>query len=597
MRMRHVSVAIMALATVTAGGTSASSALAAGRTVSGQVLYGFQACTSASVSSQVGVPAAELLLRPARGPAISMRLDSGGHFRVRVPNALPVKAWLVLSSSQLAVAPLESGAGAYHIPLGAIAFRHGRALVLRRRLVLTTARYDGAANVWTVLHQAGVVATSASPVHLPALTARWTYGEDLTAGTTHYEPSRRTIFVGAVPVTTALGEWEPTVLFHEFGHFLLDTVAPSNSPGGDHAFNSVEPQAPALAWDEGFADAFAAIMQRDPVVKVNCRWQADMSTAPAHPLPSTKLANGTLVADPNAQSEAQYNEGAIAGTLWHLAEYLAPGSPQKALKPILSALHAHPADSMRAFRDALAEDPQIESTATQQDVIDGIFSDQSIGWGIGVLDDFYGNAPGIASAGCTIAENNCYVEVGFKVDGPSPYDPCKLANDLLDPLPPYWSGTINGVQAGFVGSPGGLGFAPQSGCQTTTDGFASGATDPGQDPGEWNYLIGFPYAPGASLDAKFTLSVMVSCIDATDSDTTNCPTSDTEELDLANGFDYSATGVGYIADNWPPPPGTKTANVVTTFDPSLTVGQWTPVVSFDEMGHCTVISTKENCSD
>ena len=184
-----------------ARGVRTAPASASGRTIGGQVPYGFRACSSALVSSQAPVPGAELFLRPATGRAITARLDGRGRFTVVVPNALPVKAWLVLSDSRLSVAPLDPAAGTRYA-----GSHHGT-------LMQDAPDVRGAIVFGAVEHEP---------------TARWTYGEDLTAGVTHYDRGDRTIVVGSVPVTTAQGEWEPWALLHEYAHHVLHVVAEPN---------------------------------------------------------------------------------------------------------------------------------------------------------------------------------------------------------------------------------------------------------------------------------------------------------------------------------------------------------------------------------
>ena len=56
---------------------------------------------------------------------------------------------------------------------------------------------------------------------------------------------------------------EPAILLHEYGHFVLHTVAPDNGPEVDHNWSTSYPEQPNLAWSEGFASAFAALARPD----------------------------------------------------------------------------------------------------------------------------------------------------------------------------------------------------------------------------------------------------------------------------------------------------------------------------------------------
>lgn len=553
----------------------ASGASVGERQLSGEVVYGYRQCTSAPASRQAPLAGAELLVRAADGRVITTRLDGRGRFDVLLPPALPVKAWAVLSDSELSVSPDAAGAGPYHIPLGAVAFQQGRRLVLRRRFVITGPGFEGAANIWTVLHKGTTVASAASPVRLPAVTARWSYGRDLSAGGTHYDPSNHTIYVGSEGGTR--DEWEPWPLLHEYGHHMLYIVADPQASGGDHSLVSVHPTEPALPWSEGFAHAFAAIVLKEPLLTLSCQEKADFSSVPVHPPPSdTKLA--------------QYNEAAIGAVLWRLTGHLGGGNLVSGLRVILRALHAHPAHSMRDFRDALISDGHIETTADEHQTIDEIFGDQRIAWGIAIVGigpnfnaDVYG--PGLAD------------ELTVNISGAAPYDSCHLASDVGPAYgsPGYAQGDLPGWLyggGGFVGfaGRGGLSYAWQSDCITDADGVASywggtGSYDYGSDQ-TLLFYIPFPYAGDGrpSGDHKYTVSVGYTC--ATSGNGESCPTSIPVDVQMNNGAQFRDGG-----------PIPASALNVTDLNVTLQLNAYVPVLEFDGIGHCHSLVDSEDCGD
>jgi PKD repeat protein len=60
-------------------------------------------------------------------------------------------------------------------------------------------------------------------------------------------------------------EFDAHVIAHEFHHFLEDTVSRADSPGGPHSLS--ERLDPRVAFSEGFANAFAAMVLADPVYR------------------------------------------------------------------------------------------------------------------------------------------------------------------------------------------------------------------------------------------------------------------------------------------------------------------------------------------
>jgi hypothetical protein len=62
-----------------------------------------------------------------------------------------------------------------------------------------------------------------------------------------------------------IDEYDQHIVAHEFQHFLEDEVSRSDTPGGPHSLD--EPLDMRLAFSEGFANAFSAMVLNDPVYR------------------------------------------------------------------------------------------------------------------------------------------------------------------------------------------------------------------------------------------------------------------------------------------------------------------------------------------
>ena len=60
-------------------------------------------------------------------------------------------------------------------------------------------------------------------------------------------------------------EFDEMVIAHEFGHFVTHTLSRSDSMGGDHSLLDYED--PRIAFDEGWATAFAGLALHDPIYR------------------------------------------------------------------------------------------------------------------------------------------------------------------------------------------------------------------------------------------------------------------------------------------------------------------------------------------
>jgi hypothetical protein len=106
---------------------------------------------------------------------------------------------------------------------------------------------------------------------LPKVSAYWQKGFNpntyfgATSGLSFYLPGYFRLFIlggsnGDVN-NSDTDHFDNSVIIHEYGHFLEDTVSKSDSPGGSHNGNRVID--PRLAWSEGWGNFFQAAVRND----------------------------------------------------------------------------------------------------------------------------------------------------------------------------------------------------------------------------------------------------------------------------------------------------------------------------------------------
>jgi hypothetical protein len=120
-------------------------------------------------------------------------------------------------------------------------------------------------------------------------------------------------------------EYDQHVLAHEFQHFLEDTISRTESPGGPHSPNDRLDL--RVAFSEGFANAFSAMVLNDPLYSDS--------------LGSQQSRRFSFSMESNATSPAGwYNEASIQSVTWDLYDAATDGSDAVALgyKPMYEAL-------------------------------------------------------------------------------------------------------------------------------------------------------------------------------------------------------------------------------------------------------------------
>lgn len=88
--------------------------------------------------------------------------------------------------------------------------------------------------------------------------------EEGKIGGAFFDTITRTIYLrGDAAVNT--DEFDPMVIAHEFGHFVTYVLSRSDSLGGDHSLLDILD--PRVAFDEGWATAFAGLALHDPIFR------------------------------------------------------------------------------------------------------------------------------------------------------------------------------------------------------------------------------------------------------------------------------------------------------------------------------------------
>jgi hypothetical protein len=160
-----------------------------------------------------------------------------------------------------------------------------------------------------------VVANGNAALDLPGLDVFWSPQNNSSSGdvalgqigSTLYTtvstggPAAGIYVLGAENVDT--DEYDQHVLAHEFQHFLEDTISRTESPGGPHAPNDRLDL--RVAFSEGFANAFSAMVLNDPLYSDS--------------LGAQQSRRFSLNMESNAASPAGwYNEASIQSVTWDL---------------------------------------------------------------------------------------------------------------------------------------------------------------------------------------------------------------------------------------------------------------------------------------
>ena len=235
-----------------------------------------------------------------------------------------------------------------------------------------------------------VVANGSSTLDLPGLDVFWSPQNNSSSGDVTLGQIDSTLYSnsssdGRAPGIYVLGdenvdtdEYDQHVLAHEFQHFLEDTISRSDSPGGPHAPGDRLDL--RVAFSEGFANAFSAMVLNDPL------YSDSLGSQQSRRFSFSMESNTTTPA-------GWYNEASIQSVAWDLYDVGSDGADAVALgyKPLYEAftggLRTGPAlTSVYPFVTDLKGRAGAPVTA-----IDDLVNSQSIhvvdGWGTNETND------------------------------------------------------------------------------------------------------------------------------------------------------------------------------------------------------------------
>jgi hypothetical protein len=416
-----------------------------------QVYYQSRPCASSSkLMALTPVTAGTVMLRRGNDQPVLVTL-SETPAKVSLDGTGPLNATLVLETPRIKVVQAPGGGTAEWISLGAgiesdtgVTFSLGG---LRDQ-------DNGHINVLLQLEKAAKIAEQASPAKLAQVTA--TVYDGLVGGrpTTHFDTPDK-IDVGQANGVDA--QWEADTLNHEYGHFVLHSVAPGGPAGDAHEIGQSYPDKPDIAWTEGFPAAFAAVVNEGGgYLQLNCGPYQHLGQKPARP----KLVSET------AERYSQYNESRVGAITYQLIEYLGKGAV--GLARLLDAMTQYKRDghnvwTARDLRDLAVQ--QFETSAADHAALDEIFTGQQVSWGerFGV-----GLAAVDANLRADIVLSDLKKirvadpEIALSIVGPGGFD-CHVNSDVNMPSLVQLDGG-HGVAMGRKTAEGGLSYSANDDC-------------------------------------------------------------------------------------------------------------------------------------
>ena len=237
---------------VLAAGIAATSASAAPLKVS--VSYRAKPCGDAPARQTrlAPVTAGTIELdRPGNGAPVRLSLAGAAPGSASLAGSGPVTAKLILQTPLVRVVDGATGNAAQRIGLGSAVVRNGRVSFVLRR----SESDDGHVNTLIELQRGARFASRNAPRRLPVLTANVVDGPVASRpGTGFAAPARIVVGKGSSGfggTGDTDAQWEPAILLHEYGHFVLHTVAPDNGPEVDHNWSTSYPEQPEPRVERG----------------------------------------------------------------------------------------------------------------------------------------------------------------------------------------------------------------------------------------------------------------------------------------------------------------------------------------------------------
>jgi hypothetical protein len=449
-------------------------------------------------------------------PEIVPKLVSAGtlkvHFKGSAPVSValgkgPVKVTLqgegyligslILETPRIEEVSGASGTGAMRVELGETHVTNGKASFSVRGVpagtkVAQLVHDDSHVNVLVRLDEAAQIAAQASPVPLPKLTAR-VYDCDVIGAaacpTTAFD-SPAAVNVGRTDAVNS--QWEANTLDHEYGHFVMQVVAPGGPSGGEHDVQKSFPDRPDLAWNEGFANAFSAVVNKEGagVLKTACEANMNLAAQPASPQLEEEIDEWF----------AQYSETRVGAVTYQLINYL--GGDVRGLQQLLTAMSAYQRDGHNPWvaRDLRDLAVKFESKPADHAAMDRIFERQGINWSQGFSVSIF---PGVNFGSASESE------IKLSISGPGGFD-CHATKDTIVGLSNLDDGRpVMGEKA----ADGGLTYSNNDDCYLISgDGRVPNPDDTPHGLGNDVVTMPFPYLPGqAHWQGEFKVIARYAC--------------------------------------------------------------------------------------
>ena len=207
---------------------------------------------------------------PVNGDVLSIAAsDMFGRFRVPVPIAGGYAVRILSRSLDAGITVLDNTrAGATYVTTADIGFEGGPVLIAS-----DSNRGSGAFNILEVVRRGNAfIRRIDRDLSLPELSIFWSPFnspargnlEEGRIGGTFFNASNNTAFVLGDRMTDS-DEFDDDVILHEYAHLIAAWFSRDDSVGGSHLLGDILD--PRVAWSEGWANFFSALVQDDPIYR------------------------------------------------------------------------------------------------------------------------------------------------------------------------------------------------------------------------------------------------------------------------------------------------------------------------------------------
>jgi len=468
----HEVVKPLLAATVVALASIAPSVAVAQTTIRVAATYWKRPCgMPGQLAESAPVTAGKLEVRRGSGAPVTVMLGAAPASVALTGSGFPT-ARLILETPRVKVVSGAASSTAIAIDLGFAVSRGG---IETFSIPRKEDNYNGDINALITLERAADIAEQANGTPLPQLTARVFEGPTGVPDATQFDTPAA---INVVAMAGSDDRWEPTPLIHEYGHFVLEQVAPGGPAGGEHYTEYSYPQKPDLAWTEGFPAAFASVVTKP-------EWSGLLFKR-CGPYMSLVIPTRPVLTQEHARY-AQYNETRVAAATYNLIEYLGGGVP--GLKRLLREMKVYRRDGHHVWTARDLRDLAViafEKSAADHAAIDEIFYMQGMRWE--------------QSFGLEINGSEDYgkwadIEIMLSVTGPGGFD-CRATSDIDETKLSALDGGRGSVTATKVAQ-GGLAYSANDDCYLISgDGVVGKKRPKARTMGIDSVEIPFPYLGG-----------------------------------------------------------------------------------------------------